>query len=242
MPSTRRNVCARRSRPARAPAFLGRPGLCLRGARPQTLGDAIDKQIRDRCELQEPVFKGLLHKLGVGRREAVLGGERLLRPYRGAVSRSDVPKRGQQVVPQRGRWLGVEGARPLAAAATLSIAGLVRNHPRLSVPWLRRGRWRARTITKIGSIQVVLAGDANQREQSVPAGVGQGRAHAWGLTVSAMGQTGQSDAIHSPEACASVVVKLTIPAAWSMAVVCTVAISCWPSVLRTMSRPLERGA
>ena len=35
-----------------------------------------------------------------------------------------------------------------------------------------------------------------------------------------MGQTGQSDAIHSPEACASVVVKLTIPAVWSMAVVC----------------------
>jgi hypothetical protein len=64
----------------------------------------------------------------------------------------------------------------------------------------------------------------------------------WGLAVSAMGQTGQSDAIHSPEACASVVVKLTIPAVWSMAVVCTVAISCWPSVLRTMSRPLESGA
>ena len=39
----------------------------------------------------------------------------------------------------------------------------------------------------------------------------------WGLAVSAMGQTGQSDAIHSPEACASVVVRLTIPAVWSMA-------------------------
>src|SRR6476619_1646862 len=64
----------------------------------------------------------------------------------------------------------------------------------------------------------------------------------WGLAVSAIGQTGQSDAIHSPEACASVVVKLTIPAVWSMAVVCTVAISCCPSVLRTMSRPLESGA
>ena len=35
------------------------------------------------------------------------------------------------------------------------------------------------------------------------------------------------------------VVRLTIPAAWSIAVVCTVAISCWPSVLRTMSRPLD---
>src|SRR4029453_4725853 len=57
-----------------------------------------------------------------------------------------------------------------------------------------------------------------------------------------MGQTGQSEAIHSPEAWASIVVRLTNPAAWSTAVVCTVAISCCPSALRTMSRPLENGA
>src|SRR5262249_45133737 len=64
----------------------------------------------------------------------------------------------------------------------------------------------------------------------------------WGLAVSAMGQTGQSDAIHSPEACASVVVRLTNPAVWSTAVVCTVAISCWPRGLRTMSKATgERG-
>jgi hypothetical protein len=31
------------------------------------------------------------------------------------------------------------------------------------------------------------------------------------------------------------------PALWSMAVLCTVAISCWPRVLRTISRPLDRG-
>src|SRR6516162_5560166 len=64
----------------------------------------------------------------------------------------------------------------------------------------------------------------------------------WGWAVSAMGQTGQSEAIHSPEAWASVVVKLTMPAGWSIAVVCKVAISCCPSVLRTMSSPLESGA
>jgi hypothetical protein len=34
----------------------------------------------------------------------------------------------------------------------------------------------------------------------------------WGLAVSAMGQTGQSEAIHSSEAWASVVVKWTMPA------------------------------
>src|SRR5262249_1238523 len=64
----------------------------------------------------------------------------------------------------------------------------------------------------------------------------------WGLAISAIGQTGQSDAIHSPEAWASVVVKLTMPAVWSMAVICKVAISCCPSVLRTMSSPLDSGA
>ena len=135
------------------------------------------------------MFKGVLHKLGIGRREAVLGGERLLRPNRGAISRCDVPNRSQQFLPQRGRLLGLEGARPLAmhAVATLSIAGLSRRHPRLSVPRLERAfvswtaRWRARTITKIGRIQIVLAGDADQREQGVTAGVGQGRAHALGI-------------------------------------------------------------
>src|SRR5262245_39856695 len=64
----------------------------------------------------------------------------------------------------------------------------------------------------------------------------------WGLAVSAIGQTGQSEAIHSPEAWASVVVKLTMPAVWSITVVCRVAISCCPSVLRTISSPLESGA
>jgi hypothetical protein len=48
--------------------------------------------------------------------------------------------------------------------------------------------------------------------------------------------------IHSPDARAKTVVRLTRPAVWSMAVVCTVAISCWPKVFRTMSRPLDNGA
>jgi hypothetical protein len=64
----------------------------------------------------------------------------------------------------------------------------------------------------------------------------------WGWAVSATGHTGQSEAIHSPEACASIVVRLTIPAAGSMAVVCTGAISYLPRVLRTISRPLASGA
>jgi hypothetical protein len=47
------------------------------------------------------------------------------------------------------------------------------------------------------------------------------------VAVSATGQIGQSEAIHSPEAWASMVVRLSIPAAGLIAVVCTVAISCW---------------
>src|SRR5215469_11886642 len=57
--------------------------------------------------------------------------------------------------------------------------------------------------------------------------------------VSLMAQTGQSDAIHSPEACAKTVLSRTMPAVSSIEVVCTVAISCWLKVLRTMSSPLD---
>ena len=65
-----------------------------------------------------------------------------------------------------------------------------------------RRRW---SITEVGRIKIVLAGDANEREEGI-------------------------------------VVKWTMPAVWSIAVVCKVAISCCPSVLRTMSSPLESGA
>src|SRR5262249_51573100 len=64
----------------------------------------------------------------------------------------------------------------------------------------------------------------------------------WGLAVSAIGQTGQSEAIHSPEAWASGVVKLTMPAGWAVAGVCKGGISCCPSVLCTVLNPLEMGA
>src|SRR5437868_5320403 len=63
-----------------------------------------------------------------------------------------------------------------------------------------------------------------------------------GAAVSLMAQTGQSEAIHSPEACARTVLSRTIPAVSSMDVDCTVAISCWLRVLRTMSSPLDSGA
>ncbi|MFK4538448.1 hypothetical protein ABIA00_006631 [Bradyrhizobium ottawaense] len=55
-------------------------------------------------------------------------------------------------------------------------------------------------------------------------------------------QTGQSEEIHSPEEWASRVVRWMWPVVGSTRVVWMVAISCWLSVLRTMSRPLASEA
>src|SRR5262245_24613650 len=64
----------------------------------------------------------------------------------------------------------------------------------------------------------------------------------WGAAVSLTGQTGQSDEIHSPDAWARTVYSRMRPDSLSMEVVWTVAISCLPRILRTMSRPPDRGA
>ena len=62
-----------------------------------------------------------------------------------------------------------------------------------------------------------------------------------GAAVSVTGQTGQSDDTHSPDECASSVVRRMIPVS-SIAVVCIAAISWRPKHLRTISSPLESGA
>ena len=64
----------------------------------------------------------------------------------------------------------------------------------------------------------------------------------FGLAISSREQTGQSEAIHSPDEWHNRVVTRTIPASWSIAVACRAAISCLPKVLRTISRPLDSGA
>jgi hypothetical protein len=63
-----------------------------------------------------------------------------------------------------------------------------------------------------------------------------------GAAVSLTGQTGQSEEIHSPEACVKRDVSRIWPDSGSMAVVCTVAISCWPRLFRTISSPLANEA
>ena len=73
------------------------------------------------------------------------------------------------------------------AVSTLSIAGLSLLHWSLPMLRLQRAfvswrRWRARAITKIRRIQIVLARDADQGEQCVAAGVGQRGAHALGVS------------------------------------------------------------
>ena len=52
-----------------------------------------------------------------------------------------------------------------------------------------------------------------------------------GVAVSLMGQTGQSEAIHSPEAWAKTVLSRMMLATSLIDVVCTVAISCWLRIL-----------
>jgi hypothetical protein len=54
-----------------------------------------------------------------------------------------------------------------------------------------------------GGIEIILAGNSDQHEQGIAPRVSQGCPIRRGLTVSATAQTGQSEAIHSPEACAS---------------------------------------
>ena len=82
--------------------------------------------------------------------------------------------------------------------------------PRLERAFVSWRRWRARTITKIWRIQIVLAGDADQGEQGITPGIGQCSSHPVRLAISAMEQTGQWEAIHSPEEWASKVVRFSI--------------------------------
>ena len=95
---------------------------------------------------------------------------------------------------------------------------------------------------KIRRVHIVLAGNPNEGEEGIAARKVSAAPRRCGADVSVMAQTGHSEAIHSPDACASIVVRLIIPAAGSVDVVCTTAISCWPSVLRTISSPLDKGA
>ena len=95
---------------------------------------------------------------------------------------------------------------------------------------------------EIGRIEIIFAGNPDQGEQGIASGIGQRRSHSMRRRRLADGADRPIRDIHSPEACARIVVRLTMPAAWSIAVVCTVAISCWLKVLRTMSSPLDSGA
>jgi len=51
--------------------------------------------------------------------------------------------------------------------------------------------------------RVILAGDPDEREERITPSISQRAPIRCGVAVSLMGQTGQSEAIHSPDACAS---------------------------------------
>ncbi len=63
---------------------------------------------------------------------------------------------------------------------------------------------------QIRRIEIILAGNADQSEECIAPSIGQGRPMRCGVAVSLTAQTGQSDEIHSPEACARTVVSLMI--------------------------------
>jgi hypothetical protein len=61
---------------------------------------------------------------------------------------------------------------------------------------------------EVRGIKIILAGNPDQGEEGIAARISQRRVRC-GVAVSAMAQTGQSEAIHSPEAWARTVVKFT---------------------------------
>ena len=111
-----------------------------------------------------------------------------------------------------------------------------------ATPRLRTGRpplQRPGLQVEIRRVEIVLACDADKGEKGIASRVGERRPHRRGAAASAILQTGHSDDSHSPDEWASVVVRRINPASLSIAMPCTVAISCPPSALRTMSRPLD---
>ena len=56
---------------------------------------------------------------------------------------------------------------------------------------------------EVRRVEVVFAGDTDQHEHGIAPGISQRRSIRCGVAVSLMAQTGQSEAIHSPDACAS---------------------------------------
>ena len=106
-----------------------------------------------------------------------------------------------------------------------------------------RSRYRGRWCIEIGGVEIIFTGNSDQREKRITSGIGQGRAHP-------MRRRGLADRADWP------IRGNPFPRSMrqygreirrcqrsrSIAVVCTVAISCWPRVLRTISSPLESGA
>ena len=77
-------------------------------------------------KLRQPAFEGLLHGLGVGGGEAVLGGEGLASPGRGLIGRYDSGDLAQEPIAQgrglAGRKDGCSGGARLRGASGMSSA------------------------------------------------------------------------------------------------------------------------
>ena len=110
------------------------------------------------------------------------------------------------------------------------------------VRWSRQLRCGIGVATEIRRIEIIFSGNAHQREKRIPTRIGEGAPMRCAEAISVIWHTGHSEEIHSPDACASTVVRRRRPASLSIPVAWIVAISWRPRLLRTMSNPLDSGA
>src|SRR5262249_58398821 len=99
----------------------------------------------------------------------------------GVIGRGNFFNLHEKFAPQLRRLSGIKSERGFAfrAAASASVAGrswlASRVTARLQGPVAGCRGWRVGPRAQIRCIEIILAGDANQREQGIAAGVGQGR-------------------------------------------------------------------
>ena len=129
--------------------------------------------------------------------------------------------------------LALHGLRcPPSAAAKIGFVRRLVCSFSVGVGWLNPERRRWGRCIEIGSIEIVLAGDPDESEKSIAARIGECRAHPLWRCRLADGADRPVRGDPFAGRMRNTVVSLIRPAAWSTAVVCRVAISCWPKVLR----------
>ena len=197
------------------------------------------------------MLEGLFDLLRIGRRQPVLVCHAALGPSGSFVAATEGMNFCDEIVPQFRRCSAVEWIRPgllqrpagrPPARSNGTVATSIPSTTAVSKSSRRWARLRVRH-RKIGRVQIVFAGDPDESEERIAAGIGQCRTHtmrdSW---LRQSGRLANRKRSIPRTSVGNIVIRLIIPAAWSVEVVCTTAISWFPNVLRTISRPLDSGA